>query len=303
TYSISVHNGGPSDATGVVVSDTLPAGVAFVSATTGCVNSSGTVTCPVGALASGADSTVIVVVTGPLATGTVTNTARVSGSPADPCAATNSASASTTVHAAPSADLSIMKSAPVPVTTRLRSTYSISVHNGGPSDATGVVVSDTLPAGVAFVSASTGCVNSSGSVTCTIGALANGADSTAMIVVTAPSATGTVTNSATVAGSPSDPNSANNTASASTTVPAALAADTSITQAAPVTVTPGQSFPYSLSVPNGGPSAPPGAVPIDTLPAGVGFVSASTGCVNSSGTVTCTVGALANGVDSTAMVV
>src|SRR5262249_39091594 len=158
------HNGGPSDATGVVVSDTLPTGVAFVSATTGCVNSAGTVTCTVGALANGANASVSIVVTAPSTTGSITNTASVSGSPADPSAANNTASASTTVQAAPSADLSISKSAPATVSAVFSYTSLLWSHNGGPSDATGVAVSDTLPAGVAFVSASAGCVNSAGTV-------------------------------------------------------------------------------------------------------------------------------------------
>src|SRR5262249_20537533 len=138
TYTLAVHNGGPSDATGVAISDTLPTGVAFVSASSGCVNGAGTVTCTVGALANGANASESIVVTAPSATGTVTNTAGVSGSPADPNAANNTASASTTVQAAPSADLSITKTAPANVTAGASLTYTLSVHNGGPSDATGV---------------------------------------------------------------------------------------------------------------------------------------------------------------------
>src|SRR5262249_41336079 len=164
----------------------------------------------VGGRANGADASVSIVATAPSTTGSITNTASVSGSPADPNAANNTASAQTTVQAAAAADLAITKSAPATVTPGQLFTYTLSVHNGGPSHATGVVVSDTLPAGVAFVSATTGCVNSSGTVTCTVGALANGADSTAMVVVTEPLATGTVTNAASVSGSPADPNAVNN---------------------------------------------------------------------------------------------
>src|SRR5262249_6737189 len=153
----------------------------------------------------------------------------------------------TTVTA--SADLSITKSAPASVTTGQQFTYTLSAHNGGPSDATGVAVTDTLPTGVTFVSASTGCANASGTVTCTVGSLANGANATATIVVTAPSTTGTITNTATVAGQQTDPNTANNTASATTSV-VAQSADLSITKTAPATVTAAQQFTYSLSVHN-----------------------------------------------------
>src|SRR5262249_57098992 len=141
----SVHSGGPNDATGVAVTDTLPTGVSFVSARSGCVNSSGTVTCTVGALANGANATATIVVTAPNNGGTITNTATVAGQQGDPNTANNAASATTTVNG--SADLSITKTAPASVTTGQQFTYTLSVHNGGPSDANGVSATDTLAAG------------------------------------------------------------------------------------------------------------------------------------------------------------
>src|SRR5262249_50588048 len=172
TYTLSVHNGGPSDATGVAVTDQLPTGATFQSASTGCTNASGTVTCTVGNLANGANATATIVVTAPHNAATLTHPARVAGTPPDPNTANNPATATTTVTA--SADLSITKSAPASVTTGQQFTYTLSVHNGGPSDATGVSVTDTLPTAVTFGSASTGCTNASGTVTCTVGSLANG---------------------------------------------------------------------------------------------------------------------------------
>ena len=52
TYTIGVENLGPSDATGVRITDPLPAETTFVSAP-GCTESSGTVECVVGDLAVG----------------------------------------------------------------------------------------------------------------------------------------------------------------------------------------------------------------------------------------------------------
>ena len=46
-------------------------------------------------------------------------------------------------------------------------TYTITVSNLGPSDSAGFTVTDTVPAGTTFVSASAGCANSAGTVTCT----------------------------------------------------------------------------------------------------------------------------------------
>lgn len=54
-------------------------------------------------------------------------------------------------------------------------TYTLTVENVGVATATGVVATDTLPAGVTFDSASPGCSFSSGVVTCTVGSLNAGA--------------------------------------------------------------------------------------------------------------------------------
>ena len=96
-------------------------------------------------------------------------------------------------------------------------TYTITVTNNGPDAATGVLLTDTLPAGVTFVSASSGCTEVSGVVTCDIGALAKSAHAMVEIVVTTTGA-GTMTNTAAVAGNQGDPDEGNNTDTENTTV-------------------------------------------------------------------------------------
>lgn len=56
TYTLTATNNGPDDATDVVITDTLPTSVTFVSASSGCTNSSGTVTCDLGSIPAGDDS-------------------------------------------------------------------------------------------------------------------------------------------------------------------------------------------------------------------------------------------------------
>src|SRR5207248_2303347 len=86
--------------------------------------------------------------------------------------------------ATPSADLSItISGSPILVNTGDNITYTVSVKNNGPSPATGVVLTETLNQSLKFVSASAGCTQSGATVTCNIGALANGATSTKTIVV------------------------------------------------------------------------------------------------------------------------
>jgi uncharacterized repeat protein (TIGR01451 family) len=114
------------------------------------------------------------------------------------------------------ADLSITKSgAPDPALVGGTLTYTLSVTNHGPSTATGVTVNDPLPAGVSLVSATPSQGSCSGTVTCALGTLTNGASATVTIVVH-PTAKGTITNTASVSANEPDPNPANNSATATT---------------------------------------------------------------------------------------
>ena len=109
----------------------------------------------------------------------------------DPSPGNNSASATTTVT--PVADLSLTKSdSPDPVLAGELLTYTLTAHNAGPSSASGVELIDTLPAGVTFDSATPtqgSCSEASGTVTCALGTIADGAAapaSTVKIRATAP---------------------------------------------------------------------------------------------------------------------
>ena len=68
-------------------------------------------------------------------------------------------------------------------------TYTLTLSNAGPSDAAGIAVTDTLPAGLLFASGSAGCTEAAGLVTCTRAELAAGAAAPVTIVVTVPSST------------------------------------------------------------------------------------------------------------------
>lgn len=104
SYTLVAANRGPSAATGVVVTDQLPAGINFVSATSSvgaCSNNSGAVTCNIGALAAQASATITIIAT-PAAAGTINNTANVSGAEPDGNTANNQANAQITASAQPS---------------------------------------------------------------------------------------------------------------------------------------------------------------------------------------------------------
>lgn len=110
---------------------------------------------------------------------------------------------------------------PDPVNVVNPLSYTLTVNNNGPDDATGVTVTDTLPAGVVFQSASAtqgSCSEAAGIVTCVLGDMIASATATINIALTAPVSTGTITNTAVVAGNEIDPIAGNNTSNENTTV-------------------------------------------------------------------------------------
>ncbi|MDQ3335644.1 MAG: OmpA family protein [Myxococcota bacterium] len=117
-------------------------------------------------------------------------------------------------------DLRIDKTdTPDPATIGQPLTYTLTVTNATPGTglATNVTVIDTLPTSVSFVSASPGCTNLAGVVTCVIGSLASGASTSVFIIVT-PNVVGSIANTAVVSSDGDEINPANNTDTEGTTV-------------------------------------------------------------------------------------
>ncbi|MDX6678590.1 MAG: hypothetical protein QOE31_2642, partial [Solirubrobacteraceae bacterium] len=298
TYTLTAFDDGPSDATNVSIADALPAGMSFVSASAGCAESAGTVTCDLGNVADGASRAVTITVKA-VANGTQVNTATVSSDDPDPDPSDNPASA--TVEVGPTADLGIVKTGAANVAAGGQLTYTLSAHNEGPSTATGVRVVDDLPDGMTYLlsSASQGsCSYAAGTVTCALGSLADEADATVTLTVRATFALAgtTVPNSATISG---DQNDGDVEDDASThAVAVGPAADLVVTNDAPAHVPAGGQLLYTLQLANHGPQSAASAVLTDTLPAGLTFVSAdpSQGSCSAAGqTVTCMIGTLPDG--------
>ena len=206
TYTLTVNNNGPSTVTRATVSDLLPAGTTFVSATGGASYNAATntVSYTAGTLAQG-DSTsfALTLAISPALTGTLVNTATV----APPSGVTDTNpdnnSSTDTDTLTPQADLGITKTDGVAsVVPGTNDTYTLTVNNNGPSTVTGATVSDLLPAGTTFVSATGGASYNAATntVSYTAGTLAQG-DSTsfALTLAISPALTGTLVNTATVA--------------------------------------------------------------------------------------------------------
>lgn len=124
------------------------------------------------------------------------------------------------------ADLRIAKSdSPDPVAVGSTLTYAIQVQNLGPDAATGVAVTDQLPKGVDFVSASASsgqCARKGRKVTCELGGIGaptvdySGSPTVTLSVI--PREAGTIVNTASVKGDQKDPAAANDKATATTVV-------------------------------------------------------------------------------------
>ena len=292
TYTLTVTNNGPSDASGLTVSDTVPPQFTVTGASSGagsCGNVGNVVTCTLPTLANAGTWAITVNVTVNASTpgGTYTNTATVSTTTADPVPGNDSASQPTTVNT--TADLSIAKTDSAdPVNPGQAFTYTLTVTNNGPSDASGLTVSDTVPPQFTVTGASSGagsCGNVGNVVTCTLPTLANAGTWAITVNVTVNASTpgGTYTNTATVSTTTADPVPGNDSASQPTTVN--TTADLSIAKTDSADpVNPGQAFTYTLTVTNNGPSDASGLTVSDTVP--VGFtISSVTSALGSCGYV------------------
>ena len=310
TYTLAVRNDGPAAAANVVVVDDLPAGVTIVSATssTGTVtqtgNAAGEVSVALGTLNAAATATITIVVTVPAtaAAGTITNSTTITGDGDETDPTDNTDTVDVTVTR--SAVLTLTKTdTPDPVLVGGQLTYTMLVTNTGPSTATNVTVVDTLPAGLTFVSVATTAGTAAevgGVITATIPTLAVNGTATVTIISTvlATFAGTTIPNSATADADEAAPVTAN----ANTTVnPQVDLAITKTDSADPVNR--GSQITYTMNVVNNGPSAATNVTVVDTLPAGLTFVSATGGTVTApvggNQQVSVAVGNLASGATAT----
>ncbi|MGQ0795552.1 MAG: hypothetical protein ACT4N5_05130, partial [Nitrosopumilaceae archaeon] len=303
TYTIVVTNGGPSTATSLTVTDTLPAGVAFVSATgTGwsCGELGGIVTCTRASLAVGVAPDITITVTAPSQGASLLNSVSVSSSTTDPTPGNNSDSETTAVTG--EADVEVSKADDIePALAGIDTIiYTVTVtNNDADDDATNVVVTDVLPAGVTYVSdtPSQGSF-ASGTGIWTVGTLTPGQTETLDIEVTVDVATpsGIITNTASVV-SDNDQTAGNDSDSEDTTIIGE--ADVSVDKSGSSYAIVGNDLVYTVSVTNNdADDAATSVVVTDVLPAGVTYVSPAVPDIcteGPAGTLTCDFGSVAAG--------
>ena len=307
TYTLTASNAGPNDGGAMVVTDSLPPSVAFVSATGTdwtCGHAAGTVTCNrPGTLAVGAIAAPITIVgTVNASGGTVTNSATVApafGGVADPDTSDNSTTVDTTVT--PGADVRIAQKvvlSATPIVAGADVSFRIDPRNGGPAVATSVTVTDPLPAGWTYLSADGpgwACGATANVVSCTRASMAVGATDDTTVVARAPD-TATVgsgasyVNTASIAATSDDPDTGNNSASVTVNV-LPDGADLALTKTkSPNPVALGGQLTSRIVVTNNGPRVATGPLRVVELLVGETFVSASGSgwvCTPAGNVVTC----------------
>ncbi len=296
TYTIEISNAGPSPATHVRLTDTLPANVEFNAVLADlCENADGIVMCDLGELAPGEGMSVTIATTA-TQSGPAENTVDVMAAEHDHVVGNNALLVSTQV--APAVDLQVtLSDDPDPVTAGERLTYTLIIANAGPDEATGVALTATLPAEVVYSSTETvqgtPFLATPGVITYSLGAIPAGGAVTATIYVTVnPEARGTLEATATAIAAEAELDAGDNRAPETTTVNAAADLSVGLIQAT-ATVTAGQQLTYTVAVTNSGPSTAMGVRLTNTLPSALSYVSAEVGlaggsCQAADGIITCT---------------
>ena len=150
-FDITVTNEGPSTASDVVLTDTIPPGTTLVSVVTTPTLPCAAGSCTVGDLIPGEtiSATVTVAVPPSMPAGTITNV--IGASTLTPVPSTQALTAVASTEVVLEADLSVTKTlATNPVVAGLPVVYDFTVTNDGPSDAVNATLLDAFPPGTSF---------------------------------------------------------------------------------------------------------------------------------------------------------
>ena len=288
-FTVSLANAGPNPATGVAVTDILPAGLTLLGSSPSQGSyTPGTGVWDVGTVSLGTTPTLSITARVD-SSGAKVNTAQVSAvDQSDPDSSPNNNVSgeddqdSATVTP-PSINLSLDKqidNARPNVGDNV--TYTVTLNNAGPGVATGVSVRDTIPPGLSFLNASPSIGSyDNGTGIWNVGSVGNGSSATLSIVARVEAATSITNTAEVVSADQFDPNStpANNIPAEDDQDSVSLSpasSDLSLSKTVDIASPDvGQNVNFTITVTNGGPDVATGVSVRDVLPAGNSFVSAS----------------------------
>lgn len=291
SYQLQVQQLGPSQASRANLAVTADAGLSFVSADGPC---SAGFPCSLGSVDSGADMTITAnFMVLPTASGTLDLDATVSSSTMDPNPLNNSDSVSTSVGAF--VDLSVQMQGPDAALAGEEITYQITAANLSAVDSPAATLNLPTAAGLSFVSADAPCA---GGFPCDLGVLLASSDiSINAVFAVADDASGSITSTADISSSVTDPVPANNTSSVSTNL--SSEADLLVQITPPAEVVAGASFDVMVFYQNAGPSLAQGVQLSNLGLSGATFVTADAPCASG---FPCVLGDLSSGASATVMV-
>ena len=303
SYTLTYSNVGNQDATGVFLTETVPAnttsgtnaGWVVMGTATACDGQAAGTVCTFahGALAAGGGAqmaTFQLVVDNPVPAGVtqLSNTATIAddgANGADPVAGNNTAMDTTPLDAVPDMEMVSKDDGGATAVPGGTVTFTLTYRNAGDQDATGVVLTETVPAnttsgtnaGWVVMGTATACDGQTAGTVCTFAAGNAGAgDAAAMatfaVVVDSPLPAGVtqISNTARVdddGANGADPDAANN--EKTDTTPIDAAPDLTLTKTdGGITVVPGQTFSYTLTYENAGTQDATGVTVTETVPTG-----------------------------------
>jgi uncharacterized repeat protein (TIGR01451 family) len=290
-FTVTVTNLGPAGATNLVITNQLATGFNFVSASAGGNYANHLVTWAIPALAANGVTNLTVTL---FATegGAFTNLASGASAVLDLNPPNNNGTfgyAQTRTVISALADVAVFKTGGTNVFAGQLVNYVITATNAGPSTATNVVVTDTLPAGAIFQSATGSYVTNSGVVTWTGVTLPPGTATTFNLTLLAPASVNSFVNIASATSPTADPNPTNNNGSlpgSRVSTKVTPSADLAALLTGPASAILGSNIVYTLTVTNAGPSVASNIVVSDSLPTNLLFISASAGGTSNNFTIT-----------------
>ncbi|MGN7821383.1 gliding motility-associated C-terminal domain-containing protein [Chitinophaga sp. 22536] len=299
-YTLQIFNAGPMNAPSLVITDQVPAAITNVTwkaVVTGTgevigaqeIDSAGSNIIIPGKLSAGSGNYITVYISGTVsgsaASGGIVNTANVAvNGVTDYNPANNTSTVTTTVGR--HTGLQIRKSGPVQAQAGNTITYQVVVTNSGPSDATGVNISDLVPATVENVSwqavvtgaaAVTGPYSGTGNNVATTADIPGGAGNSVAITITGTlndDFSGNVLNVAS-AGSSESP-----TVNDQVNTVVTKQSDVQLRKSGPATITAGDKISYLITATNNGPAFARGLHITDTIDSritGVTWTTSTTG--------------------------
>jgi uncharacterized repeat protein (TIGR01451 family) len=193
TFTLNYANASTVTVTGATITGSLPSGSTYVSCSGGsaCSNTSGSLSWTLGTLAGGASGSATLVLTVPStwSTSSLTQSATLTATAPDASSVIKTATSTVAVTgytAVTPAGFTITKSAnAIQIAPAGTVTYTIAYANYGGTAASNVVITDSLPAGMSYLSSTGSGVPSGNTVTWTIATVAAGASGSVTVTATA----------------------------------------------------------------------------------------------------------------------